>query len=176
MFRQIGETELRQAALARAENLPGATQSKVFLGNMETIVAGTQDFQTRPGRALQWRGVQQKTMRLPFPATDTSAQLMKLSKAETFGMLHHHHGGFRHIHAHLDNGGGHQHCDPATGKTGHDGILLLSLHGAVDESNPLSQKVGEGVKALRRRSQVEGLRFIDQGTNPVDTLTPSKTP
>ena len=65
----------------------------------------------------------------------TAPELVELAEAEALRVLHHHHRGVGHVHTHLYYGGGDQDIRLAGGEGGHDGVLLLGLHLAVDKGD-----------------------------------------
>ena len=83
----------------------------------------------------------QDAIGLGAAAAHTAAELVKLGKAETVGIFHHHRIGIGHIHAHLDYRGGNENVALACGEGGHDGLLFLCLHLTVQDADA---QIGEG--------------------------------
>ena len=70
----------------------------------------------------------------------TAPELVELAQAEALRILHNHQRRVGHVHAHLNDGGGHQHVNVTGGKGGHDRVLVLGLHLSMDKGHP---QVGE---------------------------------
>ena len=57
-------------------------------------------------------------------APNPAAQLVKLGDTEPVGIKNDHERGVMHIHAHLNDGGGHQHIDLPGRKSRHGALLI----------------------------------------------------
>src|SRR3546814_17337162 len=90
VHRQVGEAELRQAALAGAEQLAGAAQLQVLLGDAEAVVGLAHDAQARAGGLAERPLPKQPAGGLAAAAADASAALGKPGEADAPGVLDHH--------------------------------------------------------------------------------------
>ena len=105
---QIGHAELGQARLARAEELAGAAQLEVDLGDPKAVAGGHHGVEAPPGVVPETRGDEKDAVRLPGAAAHATAQLMELGEAEAVGVLDEHDGGVGDVDADLDDGRGDQ--------------------------------------------------------------------
>ena len=87
VLREIGKTQHRQPALARAEHLAGAAQPQILLGNAEAVLGLAQDRQALPRHLAERRLVQQNAGRGLVASADTTAELMQLREPEPFRMF-----------------------------------------------------------------------------------------
>ena len=92
---------------------------------------------------------------------------MQLGQAEAFGVFHHHDGGFRHIHPHLDDGGGHQHPRAARGEVAQRGLAHIRLLPAVRQADLAGEALGQFGEAGLGGGGVHHLRFLDRRADPV---------
>ena len=109
---EIGEPQLRQSALLRAEHLAAAAQPQILLGDAEPVLGLAQDRQPPPRDVAERRLVQQQTGRGLVAAPDAAAQLVQLREAEALGVLDDHHRGRRHVDPDLDDRRRDQQIDP----------------------------------------------------------------
>ena len=74
---------------------------------------------------------------MPFspPRPMRPAQLMQLREAEALGVLDHHHGRIRHVHADFDHRRRHQNVDFAPAESFHDVFFFLAFHAAVQQAD-----------------------------------------
>ena len=120
--------------LARSEEVTGAPEPQVLLRDLETVSGLGHDLQPLPRLLVSVVG-DQDAVGLMLPPPHPAPQLVELGEAEPLRVLDHHHRGVGHIHPHLDDGGGHQNVRLVGSEGGHDGVLLLGLHLAVDEGH-----------------------------------------
>jgi hypothetical protein len=88
-----GEAELRFAGLARAENLAGAAQAKVLLGDAEAVIGLAHQSEPRARRLAQDIAAQQQADAVLVSAPDPAAQLVELGETKAVGMFDDHQGG-----------------------------------------------------------------------------------
>ena len=120
--------------LPLAEEVAGAPEPQVLLRDLEAVGGIGHDLQPRPGLLVLVVGDQDAVGLVPAPA-HPAPQLVELAQAEPLRVLDHHDGGVGHVHPHLDDGGGHENVRLVGGEGGHDRVLLLGLHLAVDEGH-----------------------------------------
>ncbi len=130
---QIAGAELRQTRLPRAEEVAGTAQLEVAFGDDEAVVGLGHRAQPFARVVAPRRLVQQDAVRLPLATADAAAQLVELRQAEALGVLHDHHRGVGHIHADLDDRGGHQHVRRPRHERLHHLILRVLFHPAVQQ-------------------------------------------
>src|SRR5262245_17931813 len=80
MRRQIGQSHVGQAALARTQELAGTAQAQVLLGNAKAVLALAHDGEPRPRGLAQGLGVEQQEGRLGGAPADAAAQLVELGE------------------------------------------------------------------------------------------------
>jgi hypothetical protein len=121
------------------------------------------------------------TQRLGAGPAHPAPKLVELGETEALGVLDHHHGGVRHVHPHLDHGGGHQHLDLAPGEGPHHGFLVRPLQPAVQQTDPHSGQRGRPLRGhLGGRLHVLELlrlghqRVHDIGLPPLRHLPPNE--
>src|SRR5690348_5220396 len=90
---RIGNVKAERARLARAEEFAGAAELQVGLVNFEAVRSADHSIQAGAGFVGHARGRDKDAVGFRGAAADASAQLVKLRKAETLGMLDDHHGG-----------------------------------------------------------------------------------
>ena len=87
-------------ALADAEQISGASQLQILIGNIESVIGFIQDVQSCR-RFFRFIGVYENAVALVFASSHTSSQLVQLCQTETFRIFHHHDGCIGHIDAYL---------------------------------------------------------------------------
>ena len=105
---QVGDLELQQAGLARAEHFTGAAQFEVFFGNDKTVVGFAHDAQALATDLRQWRMIEQHAVAGGTAPANPPAQLVQLRQAQAFGVFDDHQTGVGDVHAHFNHGGSHQ--------------------------------------------------------------------
>ena len=143
---EIGEAQLRQPALPRAEHLAGAAQPQILLGDAEPVLGLAQDREPPPRDLAERRLVQQEAGRGLVAAPDAAAQLVQLREAEALGVLDDHDRGRRHVDADLDDRRRDQQIDRRRpwiggGEAGHRAVLVGALHAAVHQPDPARQQL-----------------------------------
>ena len=127
--------------LALTEKVAGAPEAQVLLGDLKAVVGFGHHLQ--PLACLLVLVVaHEDAVALGGAAAHAAPQLVQLAQAEALRIFHHHGVGVGHVHAHLDDGGGHQNIALAGGEGRHDGFLVLGLHLAVEHGDA---QVGEDV-------------------------------
>ena len=109
---EIGHVHLRQAVLAGAEEVARAAQPQILLGDLEAVVGLRHDGKARAVFLPVVVG-DEDAPALVLPAPDAAAELMELAETEALRVLHDHQRRVRHVHAHLDDRGGHEDVDLA---------------------------------------------------------------
>ena len=131
---EIRHVHLRQTVLARAEEIAGAAQTQILLGDLKAVVGLAHD--RKAGLDLLALVVRDKDAPALVPAApDAAAQLMELAEAEALGILDDHQRGVRHVHADLDDRRRDEDIRLAADKGGHDRVLVLRLHPPVDTAH-----------------------------------------
>ena len=120
--------------LPLTEEVAGAPQPQVFFRDLEAVSGLCHDLQPLAGLLVLVVG-NQDAVGLVFAPTHPATELVELGEAEPLRVLNDHDGGIGHVHAHLDDRGGHQDVRLVGGKGRHDRVLLLGLHLAVDEGH-----------------------------------------
>ena len=149
---------------------PSPRRRQIFLGDAEAVFGLAQDGEPRLGGLAERRLVEQQAGRVAAAAPDAAAQLMQLRQAETFGVLDHHDGGFRHVDADLDHGGGDQKLGLAGGKARHGGVLLGALHAAMHQIDLLAEALAQFLEALFRGGEIDLFGFLHQRADPIGAL------
>ncbi len=168
--KEVGHAELGQPRLARAEELTGAAELKVDLGDAEAVLGGHQGVDALPGLLGEVPGVEQDAVGLPGTAADAPTQLVELGQAEALGVLDQHDRSVGHVDADLDHGGRDEEVDLAGLEPAHDGLLVLDAQSAVQEAHAeIGEDVaGEMASHVGSRFEIHGLRLLDQGIHDVD--------
>ena len=78
----------------------------------------------------------EQTQRLVPATTHAAAQLVELGNTEMLGFAHHHHRCIRYIDTDLDDRRGDEHIDLSGAELGHDPVLVLAFHAAVQNLDP----------------------------------------
>ena len=110
--------------LLGAQQLAGAAQAHVLVGELEAVVLPLQEVQAGHGFVRGVIAGEQQAVALGAAAADAPSELVQLGQPEAFGALDQHHRGVGHVHPHLDHRRGHQHLAAAGAKVLHDRVLL----------------------------------------------------
>ena len=161
--------ELRQARLARPEELAGAADLEVDLGEPEPVLRG---FHGREALlALVGRGAarEQDAERLGGPAADAAAQLVELGQAEALGVLDQHHRRVGHVDPDLDHRRRNQQVELAGLERPHDPFLRVEPEPPVDQAHPepLERAAPEALRHLGRGLQIARLGLLDERADHV---------
>ena len=134
--------------LGGAEHIALPALLQVDLGEPEAVQRRGHVGQPLPGFAPLGRlGDQQAQPRFGAPA-DPAAQLVQLGHPEPVGVHDHHHGGVRHVHAHLDDRGRHEHIGRPVGEGPHRAVLVVGGQPPVHDPQPQP-----GQRALLQRGR-----------------------
>ncbi len=95
---------------------------------------------------------------------------MQLRQPEAFGMLDHHDGGFRHVDADLDHGGGDQQPRFARRETPHRLVLVAAAHLAMHQIDDVAEALAQSLEAILGGGEIAHFGFLDQRTDPIDPL------
>ena len=142
-----------------------APGSRSAIANPSLATPALQPFRRHRSRAM----IQQHAVRCPRSPADTAAKLVQLREAEPLRVLHQHHRGIRHIHAHLHHGGRHQDMDLAGREGVHCAVLGIGFHAPVQQRDAVGRKhLGlQVVRHLGSRLQVDLLRPLDERIDDV---------
>ena len=144
----VEHAEVGEAGLAQAEHVAGAAQAEVGFGDLEAVGGLAQDVEAFLA-ALGERGlVEQEAAGGLLAATDAAAQLVELGEAEFLGVFDDHDGGFGHIDADFDHGGGDEDAGFAVAEFFERAVAILRRHAAVDEFDRGVDVAGEDIAAL----------------------------
>ena len=113
---------------------------------------------------------------MPRAAPDAAAQLVQLGQAEALGMLHHHDGGFRHVHADFDHGGGDQQLGLAGLEGGHGGVALGRFHLAMHQADIQARAPGAASRRGPRRRPGRSSRIPPPAGTPNRRGRPGPAP
>ena len=125
----------RQAVLPKAEEVAGAAEPQVLLGNFEAVGGFRHGAEPLTGLVIFVVG-HQHAVGLVLPPAHPAPKLVELAEAEALRVFHHHQTGVGNVHAHFNDGGGHQNIRFSCGKGGHYSVFFPGLHFAVDIGNP----------------------------------------
>ena len=106
-------------------------------------------------------------------SADPPPQLMQLRQTKAFGMVDHHHTGFRDIDAHLHDGGRDEALAVASLKSPEHRLLVCAAQAAVQQAH---REVGEDLCHQFRmdidcRAQVELFGFLNERQHHIGTLS-----
>ena len=153
MLLQIAVAQLRDTGLLGAEDLAGAAQAQIFLGDAEPV-GGLAHHRQAAGALLgDLAAHQQEAVALAAAAPDAAAQLVELREAEAIGVEDRHHRRLRHVDPDLDHGGGDEHVELAVAERAHHLVALRRVQPAVHQAD-LRQLLGQ---RLRHRGGVAPL-------------------
>jgi len=171
VFDQVGHLQLRQAVLAGAEELPGAAELEVFLGDAEPVGRFAQRLQPAKGQRAAGVG-NEDAVGVVGPPPDSPAELVELGEAEAVGMGDDHDVGVGHVDAHLDDHAGHQGVDLAGGETPHHLVLFALGHLPVQQVHAeVPQAVAAEVFAgVHRGGQLAVVGGVDHRVDEVRLL------
>ena len=153
--REVGQPHVGQAALPGAQQLAGAAQAQILLGDAEAVLGLAHDGEPRLGGLAERLGVEQQAGRLGGAAADAAAQLVELGEAEALGVLDHHHGRGRHVDADLDHGGRDQDRQSSLGERRHGRLALGALQAAVHQADLAGKARAEQAEALLGIGEVD---------------------
>ncbi len=112
--------------------------------------------------------VQQQAEARLAAAPDPAAQLVKLGEAEALGMLDHHHGRARHVHADLDHRGRDEQARAAGGEIGERGVAHRRVLLAVREPHLGPEPLAQRGEAFLGGGEVARLALGHLRADPVD--------
>jgi hypothetical protein len=101
---QVRHTQLREAGLARAQQLAGSAQLQVSPRNLEAVVGLANRLQTFACQRRERRALQQRAGADRGAATNPATQLVQLREAHALGILDDHECGVRDVHTYFDDG------------------------------------------------------------------------
>ena len=141
---EVGDAELGEAGLARAEELAGAALLEVELGEFEAVLRGDHGIEADVGLFGDLVAGHQNAVAFGGSAADASAELVELREAEAFGVIDDHDAGVGDVDADLDDGGRDEDVDVAALEAGHGDFLVVGAESAVEEAEA---QAGEGAGA-----------------------------
>ena len=126
------DLEAGEAGLLRAEELAGAAELHVGLGELEAV--GRLLHQLEAGaRVVAGLVAEQQAVALVGAAADAPAELVELRESEAVGAFDHHHRRVRDVDADFDDGGRDEDVGVAVAEAAHHFVLLLRRHAAVQQ-------------------------------------------
>ena len=150
------------AVLPRAEELSGAAQAQVRLGDFKAVVRAHHGGQALAGFVAHLPRGHQDAEGAVRAASHAPAQLMELRQAEALGVLDDHHRGVGHVHAYFNYGRGDQHLRFAAAEALDHRFLLLTLQAAVEQPGAQLRKHGfREALVFRHRGLQFRLRFFN---------------
>ena len=176
ILRNPCQFELQQAALARAQQISGAAQGEVDVGNFKAVVGAAHRFHAHSGVVGQLGARHQNAVALVRPPAHPTAQLVQLAESKTLGVLNDHDAGVGHVHAHLNDGGGHHDLGFPAHKTLHFVVFVRRFHPTVHNAHGVLRRRKVAPDALVTVHQVlviQGLRLLNERIHQVD-LTPQR--
>ncbi len=139
MVFHLGDPEARCPRLAGSKDFTAAAQPQVLLGDQKAVIGLPHDVEPRLGRFPKGAFEEENTGGRPVAAADTSAQLVKLGKAEPFGMLDNHDGRVGNIDPDLDHRGRHQNTGFAPLERAHGRVFFIRAHAPVYKGHTLPE-------------------------------------
>src|SRR5205085_4263644 len=151
------------ATLAYTEEVAGAAQSQVFLGEAETIVGVLEDFQALLGLHAGIRA-ENVAVGLMLAAPDAPTKLVQLREAKAVGVFDYHDRRVRYVDADFYHRGSNQDIQFAITELAHHRVFIRRLHTAVQQAQA---QMGKDIAAQafvfrRRRLDRQGFGFLDQ--------------
>jgi len=183
---QIGEPELRKAALPGAQDVARAPQRQIDLGDTEAIRrlfhglqpddGGSPILDRRPSIDLIPEMILrcEKTIRLMAAPAYAATQLMQLGQTESLGILDEHDGGVGHVDADFDDGGSNQDVEVPVQEGLHRVLLLVPEHLSMKKADLEIGKhfVLEHLMMFDCGLQFELLAFLDERIDDVGLRRP----
>ena len=154
--------------MPRAEEFARTANQQILPRDLEPIAVLVDHLEPRFGHFRHRLLEQQYAHALIGAAPDAAAQLVQLRQAETLRMLDHHHGRVGDVDANFDNRRRDQHIHLSAHEGRHGCRLLVRLHAPVQQPHRQFGESGGQLGVQRHRGlQLQLLRFLDQGTDPV---------
>src|SRR5882672_817448 len=165
---EVGKTKERRTALAGAEVFPRAAHEQVLARDGEAVGVLEDDLEPSPSGVAERALIEEHARRLGAAASDSPAQLMQLRKTEALSVLDDHQRRVRDVHSNLDDRRPHQEVDSSRLELRHGERLFLRLEAPVNQPHAELWKLpAERSVRVQRRLQLQTLRLLDQGANPV---------
>ena len=164
---QIDDAQLRDAVLLVAEELAGAADVEIALGQGEAVERLAVLALGHRGEPLGSGGIvaDEHRVRPLLAAADAPAQLVELCEPEPLRPEDDHHRRVRDVDADLDDGRRDEHVQLAIGERAHRRVALLRRHAAVQEREPHSLERA-GAKLLVRLDGARRALFTISRVDP----------
>ncbi len=158
---QIRDAQRRHAVLTDPEQVAGAAQREIDLGQFETI-GGAHERIEPIACSLVARLGKDGHVAGKLAAAHAAAQLVQLRQSEAFAALDRQQGGVRHVHAHFDHGSRHQHLGLTATKPVHGRFFVRGRQPAMNQVDPkgLQRAVCESLVDLLDARQRGGCRSL----------------
>ena len=165
---EVGDLELHEAGLARAEQFARAAQLQVAAGDLEAVVRAAQHREPLLRERRERRVPEQHAARRLAAAADAAAQLVQLREPHALGILDDHQARVRHVDADLDHRGRDQQADAARLERRHRLLARAGRHAPVHDADcDIGQGRGEGGGRVLGGLRLEQLGLLDQRADPV---------
>src|SRR5580704_10449178 len=156
------------AMLARSKKFSRAALLQIALGDFKAVRCG--DHRLDAFLCIAGDGFRRDEYAMRFfrAAADAPAKLVKLSEAKAIGMLDHHYGRVRDIHADFDNRGGDQNLQLVAAEALHDGIFFFVLEAPMQQADAkLREDLLRQALIFRRGRFKLLLRLLDDGIEDI---------
>src|SRR2546426_2891996 len=165
---RVGDAQIRQPVLARAQDLPRPPQFQIPLRDDESIVRARHRLHPLTGGIGRQRTEQDTVGRLRAPPY-SAAQLVKLGEPEPVGILDHHDRRLRHVDPDLDHRRRHQDFRRAPPERVHDLLFLLRAHSTVQHTqrDVAEHLLAEALGQTNGGFDLKLLGFFDQRADDV---------
>ena len=163
---EVGHAQFGHTALAHADEVAGATQSQVFLGEAETIVGILEHVQAFLG-CNAGIGTEDVAVRLRLATPNTATELVELREAKAVGIFDDHHGSIGYVDTDLDDRGGNEDVQFVVAETPHGLVFLSGLHRAVEQAHALMREDFAAQAFIFTGGGFDGQRlgFFDEGAD-----------
>ena len=132
---EVGDPEIGQAGLTRAEEFAGAAHGEIKLRELEAILGadhGIQSFFSLFRHALS---SDEDAVAFGRATADAAAQLMQLCEAEALSVFDDHYRCIGNVDADFNYGCRHEHVDFAALESAHDDFLLVRVEAAMEKAD-----------------------------------------
>ena len=146
-----------------------SAQFQIGFGNAETIVGIAHDINALACLLTELEWCDEDAETLVGTTAYASSELVELRESEALGVENHHDGGIRHIHTHLDHGGGDEDLGLTTYKALHLSFLLTGFHATMHLTEmELGECLFQYLVAVFQILEVRFLGFLNQREDNID--------